>query len=482
MAGRYRLARKLGEGGMGTVWAAKHTVTDKMVALKMLHPETAQDAQVRTRFLREARASCAVRHPHIVEIHDVLELDDGAPCMVMEYLDGESLGERLVRERSLPIPEFARIMASVVSAVGAAHAAGIVHRDLKPDNIFLVNEPGAPSSIKVLDFGIAKVAASETATGATGGLTGTGMMLGTPYYMSPEQIFGDKDIDHRADIWALGVIFFECLSGERPTQADNIGQIIKMVTMESLPDLAVAMPTIPRDLTGLVSRMLTRDRRQRPQTLAEVQALLRRYTDVAARSFGEPAAHKSNPPRVDSGLGDSGGRVRTGDRSASEFADTALPAMARSAGGTNSATAADRITAGVPRRGSTALFLAMASVVVGGAVGLGVWRMNASHAPTTEVSPPPAAKPQPTPSSDPSTTTAPPSSVSAEPLTTASASKSVAPPTGPAPRPAKEPTKAATAPSPTPTPTAPVASVPVASPPPSTTKTQPGGIVEKSPY
>ena len=165
---------------MGVVWAATHLVTRKPVALKMLKPERAADPALRQRFIREARAVCAVQHPNIVEIHDVLQTEDGSPVIVMDLLHGESLGQRLDRETRLPPGEVARLILPVVSAVGTAHASGVVHRDLKPDNIFLADERDGTLSVKVLDFGIAKVLTTESDAEATGGLTGTGAMLGTP--------------------------------------------------------------------------------------------------------------------------------------------------------------------------------------------------------------------------------------------------------------------------------------------------------------
>jgi eukaryotic-like serine/threonine-protein kinase len=298
VAGRFRLDRKIGEGGMALVWAATHCVTHKQVALKTLKPERAADSHLRHRFIREARAACAVRHPNIVEIDDVLELEDGSPVMVMDLLHGESLGDRLRRDGAMPIAEVARILLPVVSAVGTAHAGGIVHRDLKPDNIFLADDGNGGTVVKVLDFGIAKVLSIESDAAQSGGLTGTGALLGTPYYMAPEQIFGDHDIDWRADAWALGIILYECLSGRRPTEADNIGQILKIVMTDGIVPLQKVAPQTPTDVTLLVQHLLTRDRAARPRSLAEVQQVLRRYTDVDARSFAEPAvarARKSIP-------------------------------------------------------------------------------------------------------------------------------------------------------------------------------------------
>ncbi len=299
---------------MGIVWAATHVVTRKVVAIKLLHGEGAKDPKFVSRFLREARAACAVQHPNVVTIHDVLEVDDKTPAMVMELLLGESLGQRLDRVSPLPLGEVAQYLLPVISAVGTAHSLGIVHRDLKPDNIFLRRTPDGVD-VKVLDFGIAKLTATEGDAAATGHLTGTGAMLGTPYYMAPEQIFGDKDIDHRADVWALGIILFECLTGQRPTQADNIGQILKIVTTNKIPKLVATAPNVAQDVSALVDRMLSRDRDDRPQ-LSEVKNTLARYADVRVRSFAEPVPRASESAPT---LGDTGARVliRTGDKQVS---------------------------------------------------------------------------------------------------------------------------------------------------------------------
>jgi serine/threonine protein kinase len=303
LAGKYRLEHLLGEGGMGLVWAATHLVTRKRVALKTLHAEAAADPETCRRFVREARAASAVQHPNVVAIHDVFDGDDGAPVLVMDLLDGESLAAHLRRQPVLPIAELARIMLPVVSAVGSAHAKGIVHRDLKPDNIFLAREADGSTRVVVVDFGIAKISSVDVSVPVTGTRTATGSMLGTPHYMSPEQAFGEGDIDHRVDVWALGVILYECLSGRRPTDADNVGQIFKLVTTGGIPSLGKTVPTAPRDVIALVDRMLARDRGERVSDLHEVQAVLSRYADVPVRTFGTPVA--SQPlTRVASGNDD----------------------------------------------------------------------------------------------------------------------------------------------------------------------------------
>jgi serine/threonine protein kinase len=274
---------------MGVVYAATHTRTRKAVAIKVLRATMSEDPGTRQRFLREARAACAVRHPNVVEIHDVIELADGTPVMVMELLEGETLASRLKRESVIPVGELAALMLPVVSAVGNAHQVGIVHRDLKPDNIFLDRRRGTPD-VCVLDFGIAKLTATEGDAASSAAITGTGAVLGTPYYMSPEQVFGEKDIDHRADIWALGVILYECLAGARPTQADNIGQVFKIVMTDAIKPIERIVPDLPAAMVQLIGRMLSRDREKRPSDLREVGSVLAELAGEQAPSFGEPVA------------------------------------------------------------------------------------------------------------------------------------------------------------------------------------------------
>jgi serine/threonine-protein kinase len=272
---KYRLARPVGQGGMGVVWAATHVVTGKRCALKFLKAAYAADPRSHGRFLREARAACAVRHPNAAEIHDVLELESGIPVLVMDLLEGETLAERLAREGKLAWPEARAILVDVVDAVSAAHAVGVVHRDLKPENIFLeaagrdVRERGA--RIKVLDFGIAKVLRGEPGSIEAPSITGTGDVVGTSFYMAPEQVYGEADVDGRADVWALGVTFYEALSGRRPTQGACAGQVFKAITHAAFRPLEE--PGVPDAVSRIVMRMLSRDRAERPD-LAAVRAAL----------------------------------------------------------------------------------------------------------------------------------------------------------------------------------------------------------------
>lgn len=285
IAERYRLDHLLGEGGMGAVWAATHTLTRSPVALKFLKPEATKNAAAVRRFMREARAATSVNHPNVIRVHDIFLLPDGAPVMVMDLLIGESLGQKLERERKILLPTLAAIMLPVVSAVGSAHASGIVHRDLKPDNIFLARLPDGTMSPKVLDFGIAKLNRNTPDAAESANLTRTGALLGTPYYMSPEQVFGEKDIDARADVWSVGVILYEALTGVRPVDGENLGQLFKVIATGTIRPIDEIAPDLPLAVRDLIGQMLVTDRTRRCASLQMAYDVLRRFTDQMAQSF-----------------------------------------------------------------------------------------------------------------------------------------------------------------------------------------------------
>jgi serine/threonine protein kinase len=285
IAGRYRLDRLLGRGGMGQVWAVTHDVTHRVAALKLLNGPVHLQAARRRRFLREARAASAVNHPNVVRVHDFFELEDGTPVMIMDLLEGETLGRKLAREGSLPLETVAGILLPVVSAVGMAHSRGIIHRDLKPENVFLSS--AGEGRVHVLDFGIAKLMPLGTPEGMddSDALTGTGGLMGTPCYMSPEQGFGEGTVDHRTDIWSLGIVIYEALAGSRPVDGANVGQVLKRLLNQAITPIEVLVPDLPAPVSELVGRMLLRDPEGRPRDLREVAAVLARYTTVAAPAF-----------------------------------------------------------------------------------------------------------------------------------------------------------------------------------------------------
>jgi serine/threonine-protein kinase len=290
---RYRLHRRLGEGAMGWVWEASHVYTHARFALKFLKGARDED---RRRFYREVRAAAAVRHPNVIGVHDFVELPNGTLVMVMDLLEGETLGAVLRREKRVALPVLAAILLPVVGALEAAHAAGIVHRDLKPENVFLSEKSGKEPKeigVKVLDFGIAKLTALDGLAARSQALTGTGSMLGTPYYMSPEQIVAEKDLDARADIWSLGVVMYECLAGIRPTEADNVGRVLKRILLVDFEPITEHCKDLPDDVVALIGTMLVGDRNARLRDLAEVRAVLARHAAEAI-----PASARGPGPEV----------------------------------------------------------------------------------------------------------------------------------------------------------------------------------------
>src|SRR6185437_15898486 len=240
-------------GGMGVVYHARDERLKRRVAVKVLPPELAFREEIRIRFLREAETAARLSHPHIVPIHSVGEGPDGLVYFVMAYVDGESLAARLKRRERLPPEEARRILMETADALGAGHALGIIHRDVKPDNILL---EGSRGRTVLTDFGIAK---ALTSTSGPGTLTATGVAIGTPHYMSPEQAAGDREIDGRSDIYSLGVVGYQMLTGELPFSAPTVpGLLLKQIT-EQAPYLKDRSPTCPDDLASCVMRSLEKE-------------------------------------------------------------------------------------------------------------------------------------------------------------------------------------------------------------------------------
>ncbi len=263
IADRYCLLQKLGAGGMGSVWLAHDQSLDSHCAVKLVDPEKAANEEVRVRFEREAKAAAQIRGANVVDIFDHGVWDD-TPFIVMEYLEGEDLGARLERVGRLDCEQTYQIISQVSRALVRAHAAGIVHRDLKPENIFLV--PGDDQEVaKVLDFGIAKHEQYSLA----GKTTKTGSFMGTPYYMSPEQARG-KNIDWRSDLWALGVIAFQCLTGRPPFESEALGELMGMIIYDDIPSMTSRNPALPELLDGWWERAVSRDREERFQSAKEL--------------------------------------------------------------------------------------------------------------------------------------------------------------------------------------------------------------------
>ena len=269
VAEKYLLVRVIGRGGMGAVWAAQNVRTEREVALKLI---TDENQDFRERLLREARACGRIAHRNVIEIYDVGETASGAPFLVMPLLSGEPLSRRLRRERALPPPIAAQIATEIARALSAAHAAGIVHRDLKPANIYLHQEPGADVLVvKVLDFGISKVVTADSTT------TTTGTILGSPAYMSPEQAKGERYVDHRSDLWSVGVTLFEMLTGRRPFQGESMFTVVAQVLDGPVPHVLQYAPHIDPHLADVAARCMQRDVLARIQTADEIAYLLRPF-------------------------------------------------------------------------------------------------------------------------------------------------------------------------------------------------------------
>jgi serine/threonine protein kinase len=258
LGGKYRLIRPLGKGGMGWVWHAHHLTLNAPVALKLINTAY-EDAETVQRFLGEARMAAQLRSPHVVQILDY-GVDDGVPHIAMELLEGESLAERLTRVGRLSALETARVVQHVVRAIARAHDSGIVHRDLKPENVFMVQNEDEQIA-KVLDFGIAKGSAAQLGKSAAAA-TRSGALLGTPYYMSPEQVDDVKAVDHRADIWALGVLAYRCLLGTLPFEGEGVGRVVLAICSHPIPIPSERGP-VPDGFDAWFARACARDPAER---------------------------------------------------------------------------------------------------------------------------------------------------------------------------------------------------------------------------
>ena len=288
IAGKYRIERVLGEGGMGVVFEARHERLDERFAVKMLHPGMLAHPEVVGRFEREARAAVKLRGRNVARVTDVDVLPSGVPFMVMEYLDGQDLAEELAERGQMPVGEAVGYVLQACSAMHEAHARGIVHRDLKPNNLFLTRE-GDGRCVKVLDFGISKMAIEGDSA-----VTQTHTMLGTPLYMSPEQVRSAKNVDARTDVWSLGVILYELITGAPPFPGESAMAVASAITGDSYPPLATLRPEIPRALEAVVARALAKPLDERYQSVDELAEELLPFADDPGA--WRPVDHRSHQP------------------------------------------------------------------------------------------------------------------------------------------------------------------------------------------
>jgi serine/threonine protein kinase len=272
--GNYRALSLLGEGGMGAVYLAEHPDIGRKVAVKVLRSEFSRDEQLLGRFLNEARAANAIRHPNIIEILDSGTTAEGMPYLVMELLEGEVLAGRMRRLGRLPVPVALEFAYQTASAVGAAHRKGIVHRDLKPDNLFIVPDEHDPARerVKVLDFGIAKLQMRSPGDSVK---TRTGTLMGTPVYMSPEQAMGTKEVDHRSDIYSLGVILFEMVCGKPPFFSEGFGELVHLHLNVQPPAPRSLVPALPASIEALILKTLAKKPDDRYQSMKDLQEAIK---------------------------------------------------------------------------------------------------------------------------------------------------------------------------------------------------------------
>lgn len=387
LADKYRVDSVLGEGGMGVVVAATDTRLDRKVAIKFLLPEYARHAEAAQRFMREARAAVKIQSEYTARVLDVGSLETGSPYMVMQYLKGCDLAQRLKDEGPLPVEEAALYVIQASEAIAEAHSYGIVHRDLKPANLFLAEQPDGSRKIKVLDFGISKVQERE---GVDASLTRTSSMMGSPLYMSPEQMRSTRAVDSRTDIWSLGVIFYELVTGRLPFIADSVPELSAKVLLEEPVPLSQEAPHLPLELELIVHRALNKKVDERYPSIAEFVVELLPYAPIRARQNVERISkllraaglsttdfHASRPPPANAdGSGayaSTQDAARTGERTGSrtgersgERRDTHLSA---GSGSFPSETAANFGSTKGPRTNvKRGLFAAATLLVVGGTI------------------------------------------------------------------------------------------------------------------
>jgi len=298
--GKYRIVRIIGEGGMGAVYEGENTAIRRRVAIKVLHAGLTANQEVAQRFEREAQAAGRIGNDHILEVIDLGVLANGDRFIVMEYLDGEPLGARIVQNKRLTPAQLAPLIRQTLVGLGAAHRAGIVHRDLKPDNIFVMkSKAGQKDFVKIIDFGISKF----QPLGADGmKMTRTGAVMGTPYYMSPEQASGSGEADQRSDLYSVGVIMFEAVTGQVPFDGTTFNQLMFKIVLADVPRPEAIVPGLDPAFASIVSKAMARDVSQRFQSAedfgAAIDAWLKSGAAVSIPPTADPAATALLPPGV----------------------------------------------------------------------------------------------------------------------------------------------------------------------------------------
>ena len=379
LAGKFRIERVLGVGGMGMVVSAMHLHLDERVAIKFLLPEALTNAEAVARFGREARAAVKIKSEHVARVTDVGALETGAPYMVMELLRGQDLSQLLHDHGALAVPVAVQYVLQACEALAEAHAIGIVHRDLKPANLFLTTRADGSPCIKVLDFGISKVA-NKSGSGSDMGMTRTQSIMGSPLYMSPEQMASARDVDQRADIWAVGCVLYELVTGRVPFEAETMPQLCTLILHQDPPSPRSIRADVPDALDHAILRCLRKDRNQRYANVATLAA------DLAGFS---PDAGPRSAERISRVLSSSG------------MSSTALASSNMSALTAGSATGAAWGNTQTSR-GSRAVRYGLVGVAAAAVIGLLVWKATSGHPAATPdvsaaaaVSKPPSELPTP---------------------------------------------------------------------------------------
>jgi serine/threonine-protein kinase len=427
LLGKYRIERVLGVGGMGAVVEARHLQLDDRVAIKFLLASMVMSSEVVTRFLREGRAAAKIRNEHVVRVFDVGMLETGAPYMVMEFLEGQDLSQLVEKHGGMPPAQAVDWVLEACEAIAEAHAAGVVHRDLKPANLFLHEKSDGSHTIKVLDFGISKL--SEAADAGNFGMTKTQAVMGSPRYMSPEQMRSSRSVDARSDVWALGTVLHELLAGAPPFDAETMPELCARILADPPRPLHQFRQDLPPGIEEAILGALQKDPATRYQNVAHFAAALAPFGTAAAAASAARAARllklapgqlsQSNPSGRVSNVGSM-------PPAATQTATGSAWTGSRSAPGTTTATKSGSL--GLIVGGAIGALLLVAAVGVGGVLFAKRGSPPAASAAATTATPTAASV---TPPSSPATTTASAPSASPAPDTTASAAPAVASATSP---------------------------------------------------